>query len=249
MVTDIQEPERVRYVGRTVVGLENRKRSHWYQSQTGRGAFQRWLVSRRNRTEDVIFREIDRADDVLNLNRKEREWIAYYRERGQADLNLTDGGDGGWGRIMSPESQEKHRLSVPRGDSHPLRKLGSSDVSEIRSLRSETYIRNIDLAARYGVSRGTIADVLNNKLWVDPEFDPASIIPNDRTGERARNRKLSRDAVDEIRSIRLERWVRTSDLAQRFGVSVDMIRLILKNRNWYDPEFHPENLATRGTTP
>lgn len=69
----------------------------------------------------------------------------------------TSSGDNHYSRL--------HPERVPRGDSHPHAKLNRELVSEIRKIHAEGGVEQSDLAARYGVCKATMHDVIHNKSW------------------------------------------------------------------------------------
>lgn len=246
VVTDSREPDRVRYVGRTVQGLRVRVVSHWSFARGGKsGAFQNWLRSRMDRVDDVVFTIISEHPNVHELNRAETQAIFYYRSMGQADLNKTDGGDGGWGRVMTEEQARAHRERVPRGEGHWQHKLTWESVREIRTSRMSTYLSDREMAKKYGVSRASVTSVLANELWFDPNFDKTAIIRPPREGDFAANKKLDWEKVREIRNLRTERYETASAVATRYGVTKDMIWRILEGLNWIDPDFDPSRIIKR----
>lgn len=61
----------------------------------------------------------------------------------------------------SPITRPPHH----RGDEHPLAKLSSVDVAEIRASFTGRFGQKAELARRFGVSQTQIANVLNGKHW------------------------------------------------------------------------------------
>lgn len=246
VVTDAREPDRVRYVGRTIQPLGIRVRSHWYEAMKKRSKFQNWLRARSDRREEVIFTPISWHEDGHDLNRAEIAAIEHYRSIGQADMNLTSGGDGRLGYSFSPEQAEKHRAGVPRGEDQHFSKLTWAQVREIRALRLERYETALSIGRRYGVNHATISDMLRNNTWYDPEYDPSKILPQGWSGDRARNRKITAKDVSDIRALRQREYLPCSEIAKEYGISKDMVYRIIKNLNWYDPEYDPTTLALKG---
>ena len=71
-----------------------------------------------------------------------------------------------WGTVATNNADMMHRgrNKQPKGDSHALAKLTSSQVKEIRAIgRSMTMAR---IAAIYGVYYTAISKIINNKTWV-----------------------------------------------------------------------------------
>lgn len=96
---------RVRYVGQTKNGLQSRLRSHINSAGTkppgGKAnPSTQWLRKRRQQGIKIdarILCEIDSGDDdvdMMLLDWAEIHLISHYRSLGEADLNVTDGGQG-----------------------------------------------------------------------------------------------------------------------------------------------------------
>jgi DNA-binding transcriptional regulator YiaG len=161
-----------------------------------------------------------------------------------ADLNLTDGGEGALGISKSESWREAHRNAVKRGEDHCWSKLNWDQVRTIRNLRSVQYVPDRDLAVQYGVSHQTISDVLHNEVWKDPDYDSSAVI-RDSSGENAHNVRMTWGSVREVRTIRQREYRTLKNLAEGYNVSPDMIRLILLNKNWIDPNYDPSKMVSR----
>jgi hypothetical protein len=57
------------------------------------------------------------------------------------------------------------RASRNVGEAHPLSRLTASDVGAIRERYAQGGIRQIDLAAEYGVTRTRISTIVNRRGW------------------------------------------------------------------------------------
>lgn len=249
VVTDLQEPHRVRYVGLTTRGLRARSSGHWTESRTGTLPINRFLKKRAARKSDVVFTVIDTASSLEELNQKEVEWIAFFRSTGDADLNITDGGGGTRGRKMSQDEKERKRqamIGVFRGGKHRgVVKLSWSLVREIRERASTSWEPHAQLAAEYGVSQDVVSGVIANTRWRDESYDPATAKP--RPPEtHANNRQIEESVVKEIRELRMREWVPETEIARRYNLTRSNVNNILRNHRWHDPLYDPKNLALAG---
>lgn len=243
-VSDVSDPERVRYVGRTIQDLPQRIRDHWAQLRYGRrAAFQNWLAKRN--PEDVVFAVFSTHDNLYETDEAEKKAIAYFRDMGMADLNIKDGGQGGTGGPWTNERRERQMVTVPRGDSHCHSKLTEVSVREIRELRTREWVNSAELAEKYGVSKSQITSVLRNKEWVDVGFDPSTVVKVSRKAENAYHRTLTWEKVRRIREHAQQEYVSTYKLASIYETSQPNIRDILANRIWVDADFIPENVQKR----
>lgn len=97
------------YIGITNQGSGTRYRKHWYDARTGDPCPIHRSMAKYGE-ENFKLEIIDFADTYEELKEKEKYWIKYYdsnnREKG---YNLTEGGDGTFGRFHSEETKEKIR--------------------------------------------------------------------------------------------------------------------------------------------
>jgi len=72
--------------------------------------------------------------------------------------------------VVADTSQagEKVQTNHARGGRHPLAKMTESSVLEMKRLRREGWTQK-RLAEKYGVSQGTISDILTGKIWTHTE--------------------------------------------------------------------------------
>jgi group I intron endonuclease len=93
------------YIGQTTYALKIRKGQHKYRAkkQDRRGVFQIALLE--HGFDNFIWEQIDHADTVEELDRKEKEWITFYDSMNpKKGYNGTDGGMGGH---LSAEARRK----------------------------------------------------------------------------------------------------------------------------------------------
>ena len=250
VITDRDDPDRVRYVGLTRRKPGIRLSGHWTECINGGtrpiNNFLRKRLSDRTR---VVMAVIQECSDEDELKAAEIGWIAYYRERGQADLNLTDGGEGMWGYRMSEEQKEEKRQSMIgrfRGEAYRGEtKLTWARVREIRSRAKSSWISQQSLADEYGVTQSVIRKVLLNTAWIDENYDPATL-PSRPAETHANNRQTTREIVDEIRALRMREWVTEREIAKRYGMTRSNVQNILSGLRWEDPNYDPRMLVRAG---
>ncbi|MBQ7819894.1 MAG: GIY-YIG nuclease family protein [Bacteroidales bacterium] len=97
------------YIGITNQGSGARYRHHWYEARIGESAPIHKSMAKYGE-ENFILEIIDFADTYEELKEKEKFWI---KELNSMDrkigYNLTEGGDGTFGRMHSEETKEKIR--------------------------------------------------------------------------------------------------------------------------------------------
>ncbi len=100
--------EALRYVGQTTKAPEERLKSHLCPSSLRQHSYvARWLRGLANQVLRPLVLTLDRAFSQEELDRLEVGWIAKCRAEGRHLTNLSDGGDGPWGRVVSPETRAK----------------------------------------------------------------------------------------------------------------------------------------------
>lgn len=118
------EPDRCRYLGITNVSVKQREYGHWSNAlrDTGKtcyGPMKSWLYKHRDEKDLIEFRVLYTFSTVEDLKAAEIRLIAEYRARGEADLNLTDGGEGGNGWKHTKESKRKLSAAFS-GEKNPM---------------------------------------------------------------------------------------------------------------------------------
>ena len=65
--------------------------------------------------------------------------------------------------------RHRHGISAvtPRGERHCRAKLGSAMIAEARASEAQGWMRK-DIAAKFGVAKGTITGALNGRTWRGP---------------------------------------------------------------------------------
>jgi len=103
----------MRYVGKSCSGLK-RPLSEQPRSVRGfeRGHKSNWLNQLASLGLKPGIEVLQEVSDPMNLPKAERRWIAYFREMGCPLTNLTDGGEGAWGRLNSAETKLKMSASA-----------------------------------------------------------------------------------------------------------------------------------------
>lgn len=234
-------PDKIRYVGLTT-NLPKRITAHWADSRKSRTAFHKFLTKYRPDRKKIQFVILEQATRE-NLPELEEKWIKKLRLAGQADLNLTDGGDGRKGYTPDPETVEKFReyLYTRTGELAHNRKLDWDSVRKIREDAAGEWISGTDLAKKYEVTPATIRNILLNKNWVDESYDPSKIVPIPED-EKKVNVSAGWGVVNEIRELRKRRYVSIPTLSRQYDLSVAAIHRILENTSWVDGDYNPEHL-------
>ena len=243
-VYDNAEPDKIRYVGRTVQELKQRMWRHVGDARSGRFDYplHRWMRKRGCDLGRIKVRILSHHASVSELNEAETSTIRRLRESGQADLTLAAGGEGGLGGWWSEDRKRKHLESVPRGDRHPFSKLTQETVSRIRRERQSQWRSSQEIADEFGMSEAAVVEMSRNDTRSAPGYDPLKLAPITRSGEGAYHRKLTWGDVQELRRRATQELKSQRKWAAELGLSQTNVRDILSNKIWYDPEFNPETV-------
>ena len=220
----------IRYIGKTLVSLNRRLTRHIYDALHGGSDFavSRWIRKLATSEQKPVIQWFETATDETWQD-SEQYWIAYGRTHEWNLLNLTDGGEGMPGAKLSEETKHILRLQK-QGEKSVTAKLTDEIVLAIR----EAYhngARQTHLAQQYGVTAGTIGDIVRGRRWkhlgghiAEPQTD--------FKGENGGKSKLTNVEVIAIRQAYADGNVTQKVLAQKYGVSKETIAGVVKRRNW-----------------
>jgi hypothetical protein len=96
----------VRYIGKSSIGMK-RPRQHGQPCFAGGLYVHRWIAKLRSIGLMFEIVVLDVVDDKSKLSALERWWIAYGRTSGWPLTNVTDGGEGAFGRKLSQQTRDK----------------------------------------------------------------------------------------------------------------------------------------------
>lgn len=240
-VVHTDKPDKVRYVGLTV-NLPKRVIAHWASSNKPRTAFQKFLSKYRPQRNKIQFITLERSTRNL-LPMLEEKWIRELRAEGQADLNLTDGGDGRKGYTPTPETVERFRdfLKTRTGEKSHNRKLNWDIVREIRRRGVAGWESSTKLAQEYGLVPASIRNILLNKNWVDESYDPSTLAEKPKESEKT-HVVTDWETVNEIRELRKREYRSLPELSRQYGISVAAMHKIVENTSWVDGSYDPEGI-------
>lgn len=124
------------------------------------------------------------------------------------------------------------------GENNGNSKLNWSMVKEIRRKHDVDGMIQQQLANEYNVNRRDIGMIINNEIWIDNNYIP---IHRDKgvyiSGENNPNSSSDWEKIRDIREEHIKYKTPQNTLAKKYKVSKGMIYYILKNINWYDPEY------------
>lgn len=135
------------YIGITNQGSGARYRHHWYESRIGEPSPIHRSMAKYGE-DNFTLEIIDFADTYDELKEKEKYWIKQYNSTDRKiGYNLTEGGDGTFGRMHSEETKEKIRQkALGRKASEETKKKMSEArkgaVSEKKKAHVQSLIEN-----------------------------------------------------------------------------------------------------------
>lgn len=230
------------YIGKTN-NLEYRWRNHLISSRKDSPIYPIHRAIKKYGKEkfSITIIESDSLEELIF--EREKFWITYYKTNiikygDEFGYNLTDGGEGSAGHIMSEEGKEKLRQfnlgkkysletkkiqSLQRqGENNNLSKLTDKEVAEIKGSKLTTK----ELEIKFKISRSVIQKIRSNKLW--SHIDP--IIDNNILEKPQYNvsRKLNNELAAQIKYSNLS----TKELVTIYKVNRSIIQRIRSGKIW-----------------
>lgn len=177
------------YIGITNQGSGARYRHHWYESRIGEPSPIHRSMAKYGE-ENFTLEIIDFADTYDELKEKEKYWIKQYNSTDRnIGYNLTEGGDGTFGRKHSEETKEKIRQkALGRKASEETKRKMSESKKGIVSEKKRDHIQSmIEMGKKKVIAKFTRTDESGLLLEITKEFN--SMI------ECAEFFKISKDTV------------------------------------------------------
>jgi DNA-binding XRE family transcriptional regulator len=123
------------------------------------------------------------------------------------------------------------RPPINTGENNGRAKLTWAAVKLIRQQYAKGEATQLELATHHGLSKTAIGDIIRNQRWIDPEYTPP--------GHRFVVSELDWDDVRRIRQQYAEGGTTLAKLAETYGLTPAAIGHIIRNRNWFDPNYGP----------
>ncbi len=250
------------YIGKTISSLHKRKKDHIWRSKNLQEGYLFHKAINKYGENSFVWDILIESSDFKFLDKKEIEYISNYKSNDRdIGYNLTDGGEGTPGRIISEETRENHRKSYKgnllpyiTGENHYLAKLTNEKVIEIRKLLYTTDMSYQDIADKYGIKNPIIYGIAKNQQWKDvgiEQFVGMTIIPRLRksVGKRSKEKVLAITAgiraksknvkltPEKVRSIRrLYGHHQTKKIASWFDIDRHTVIHVINKTIWKDIE-------------
>lgn len=190
--------------------------------------------------DNFVFSIIQKFETEQDGNLAETYWIKYFNSRNiKFGYNLTAGGEGVSGRVMSEATKQKIRekstgrkhteeaLISMTGNNNHSSKLTSKYVSEIRYNYNFLGTNLVSLSKKYVVSERTIARVIYNIDWYDKDYIPPVARKINNNGKP----KLTQEKADQIRQM-YANDISMLEISKLFNVTKTNIKYIINNKIW-----------------
>lgn len=235
-IFDKSNPERIRYVGLTTVGIKRRFSSHWSQATYTDRKLPILLWMRKREQSQVGIVVLESHSSIDDVKAAEIRLIAHYRSIGQADLNITDGGEAMNGHIHSEAWRREHSQRM-LGENNPMygKNRSSEFMAWVKSHDTKPMTEAQVLARRENIKATKSPEAL--KKLSESLRDTLST-PEHKSRMRSQvlgsKNPMAKLGEGDIRTIRLLRAggldVRT--IASRFGISSDYVYRICGFKAW-----------------
>lgn len=190
---NIADPSRIRYVGLTRRGLLERVKAHWKTSRSSkvRRPLYYWM---RKHGDAVTFDVLEVLNTEAEMKAAEIRWIAHYRSIGQADLNITDGGESANGYRHTEETRKRisdylkanpnrhspaewhrkavgdanrKRLHTEEGRVAHIESIGTLTIAQVSEIKERLWRGESQkaMAGDYGISFQTINNISRGISW------------------------------------------------------------------------------------
>ena len=229
---------RVRYVGLTRTSIRQRKNKHISRSGSVNYPSARWVKKRNGKFHMQVLAVIPSEE----LPAWERYYIRYYRERGQADLNITDGGEEGprstgnsnSNAVLTEEQVVRIKLLLHRGNpiAQVARWFGAkyNTVWTISSDNSWVHVPWPD---------GERTPPRSKKLWSEASSrrrgHKVTLSPESRENRhRMRSEKLRMTDIETVKEIKslLKAGTPRKIIATQLGVRLNVVHKIAQGRSY-----------------
>lgn len=253
------QPERIRYIGQTIIKPPSRRLDqHRFESRRDLAYLAVHLWMRKHGEYNVEMRELEESPRNL-LNDRETFWIKEkrtFKDDSIWGLNLTRDGLGSEITDKSRKRQQES-LRATRGrkkeEMITCARPGMTSEEVIQEIRTK-YLEDRHLTAKE-ISRDYqlkdlkfIRDVLRNEQHYDPEYTPPET-PNKAPLHEQVRRGIAGDVLlskwevaKEIRAVWLEKKLNAKQVGEKYNLDHTTVWHIISNRSYHDPEY----INTRG---
>jgi group I intron endonuclease len=244
-----------KYIGQTTRSIAIRWRLHVYRAMKGLLNSPLHRAIRKYGDKSFLVEIMAKAENAEELNKLEVQFISTLKTLTPHGYNISKGGRREFTdyqrQLVSQGIKKSTKVKISRekqkGEGHPGHKLTWEDVRNIRSDFFHLKVSSFDLASKFKVTPENITSIVRGDTWKDIEWKPLrkdidlAILEhrkiNAKRGEDHPNSKLTKDIVKQIRACYLSGEFTVKQLSERFIINSSTIKLILKNKSWFDPNW------------
>lgn len=234
--------------GKSYIGItedfERRLAMHWSRARSGSQAVLHKAI-RKYSENNFNVKLIEKVETWEKACEREIYYIKDLKTKIPDGYNMTNGGEGTLGLIVSKEVKQKLSIAhkgLQVGEKHGSAKLTEQDVLTIRKRYKIEDISFSQLAERYNVRQEQIHCVVTGKSWSHiPEDistpleikEKASIFRKEHyKGEKNGASKLTEKEVNSIRGLYKKGGITVQQLSEKFNVCTSTIHAVISNKLW-----------------
>lgn len=230
------------YIGITE-DFERRLAMHWSRARTGNQAVLCKAI-RKYGENNFNVKIIDKVETWEEACKREIYYIKNLKTKIPNGYNMTDGGEGTLGLLVSEKVKQKLSIAhkgLQVGEKHGSAKVTEQDVLTIRKRYKTERISSSQLAEKYGVKLEQIYCIISGKSWSHiPEGILSSLEIKERAsffhesceGEKNGASKLTKKEVNSIRKLYKKGGITIKHLSKKFDVCISTIQAIISNKLW-----------------
>ena len=208
---------RVRYIGQTRLGLENRLRRHWVTARAGAREHRAvWMRSVNRDGGEVLIVGLSRVS-LDNADAVEVQHIATHRAQGCDLTNRTDGGRGRLASTVSEETRRKMSESAKRRGAHSPEVYQRVSATHKASVTHRAHLRQLHESNRGQKRTEQQRERISQSL----------------RGEKNGQNVIDWHVIPAIRE-RFAEGVKQAQLAREFGCSPATIHAVVHNVRWVE---------------
>lgn len=216
------------YIGKTIQPLEQRIARHI----NGRPTYFHATIMKYG-IEVFMFTSIDLAETDAELSEKEKYWIKYFGSRRPYGYNLTDGGEGTTGAILSEETKDKIS-AAHMGMAKPwIAEINKRRTGEKRSEETKQKLRESSTGKKHSIeTKQKLSEFAKRRTGQHHSEQTKEKMRLSQSGDKSNNAKLTWDQVISIREMHRDKKYTSQELARQFGVTGGTINHILRHASW-----------------
>lgn len=229
------------YIGQTRQGLSIRKAHHIRDyNNKSHESIVLYKAFRKYGLESFKWEAIDTAGDITELNEKEIEWIEIHGANKGKGYNMTSGGQGVRGYVVTEDGIQRrkdvfnrmwangHAATVQSGEAHSRAIFTNDQVREIVQHLIKRDLTEEQLAIKYNVSKQNIYSIKNRNSYKYQIGDEDVIKMNERReGEYKRIKEITKEQVLQMKDLLLNTSIPSIEIYSMYDITHGQFNNIL----------------------